>query len=534
MREIVTRAFQLSKDSDWRDGSMEVWRRAPILPTFYSSKLPASHEGDRIKELGANCKCRIIKNESGLSLVAVLWIVMILTIIATEFLYSVRLEQRIQGNMVERTKMFYAAKAGLETFIAQIRDDETPYDALTEDWAEGITGAIEDGMRANNALSYKVTVTDEASKINITTADENMLQGVLALAGVSDEETAQTLAQAIIQTREEKFRTVGDLAKVEGMTPEILYGNPQQLQQTSAQTQQQTEVSDEEQQAGKPLIDLVTVHSVDKNVDAEGQKRVDLNSANQEQLSQIQDENQQPILSSQEAQAIIDQRDQKKYESIGDLFDTPAVSENMFNEIKDRITIGDEQDSGEGGENKVNINTAGADELQNLPSIDQGVAEDIIRYRDSQGEFNNVDEIRNAKVVNIDDMRVLSDKLATSNEPVVAGKINVNTAPVEILQLLPGMDEQKAQAIIAYREVDTEKDTDQQGGPFENIGQLLNVEGIDENTFRQIVDLVTYRSYAFQAESEGLAADNKPIASCNAIIDRTGDAIQIKQWRQRW
>ncbi|HIE25982.1 TPA: hypothetical protein EYP66_01695, partial [Candidatus Poribacteria bacterium] len=524
MREIVTRLFHLSKDSDWRDGRMEGWKRAPIFPTFYFSKLPLFHEGDHIKGLGTNCKGRIIKNESGLSLVAVLWIVVILTIIATEFLYSVRLEQRIQSNMVERTKMFYAAKAGLETFIAQLRDDETPYDALTEEWAEGLVGEIEDGMRPNNTLNYKVTVTDESSKINITTADENMLQGVLALAGVSDEETAQTLAQAIIQARAEKFRTVGDLAKVEGMTPEILYGNPQQqLQRTSAQTQQQTEVSDEEQQAGKPLIDLVTVHSVDKNVDAEGQKRVDLNSANQEQLSQIQvgdsggdeDKNQQQILSPQEAQAIIDQRDQQKYESIGDLFDTPAVSENMFNEIKDRITVEDEQDSEEGGENRVNINTASVDELQNLPSIDQGVAEDIIRYRDSQGEFNNIDEVRNAKVVNIDDMRVLSDKLATSNEPVVAGKINLNTAPVEILQLLPGMDENKAQAIVAYREIDTETGTEQQGGPFENIGQLLNVEGIDENTFRQIIDLVTYRAYAFQVESEGLAEDNRPVASCN-------------------
>jgi len=500
----------------------------------------------------------IIKKESGLSLVAVLWIVIILTVIATEFLYSVRLEQRIQGNMVERTKMFYAAKAGLETFIAQLKNDETPYDALTEEWAEGITGAIEDGMRANNTLNYKVTVTDEASKINITTADENMLQGALALSGVNDEETAQLLAQAIVQAREQKFRTVGDLAKVEGMTPEILYGNPQQqLQQTSDQIQQQSETDDEEQQSGKPLIDLVTVHSVDKNVDAQGQNRVDLNSANQEQLSQIQvedsveggDENQQPILSSQEAQAIIDQREQQQYESIGDLFDTPAVSENMFNEISDMITVEDEGnnedegndeekggggDGGGDGENRVNINTASAEELQNLPSIDQGVAEDIVRYRDSQGEFNNIDEIREAKVVNTDDMRILSDKVTTSSEQVVAGKINVNTAPVEILQLLPGMDETKVQAIIAYRETETEGEN-QQGGPFENIGQLLNIEGIDENTFRQIIDLVTYRAHAFMVESEGVAEDNKTIASCTAIVDRTGnDAIQIKLWKQRW
>ncbi|MBM3239344.1 hypothetical protein FJZ31_23875 [Candidatus Poribacteria bacterium] len=515
MREIITRVLQLSKDSDWKDGRVEGWGRWPTLPTS-DFRLPTS--------------------ESGLSLVAVLWIVMILTVIATEFLYSVRLEYYIQSNMVERTKMFYAAKAGLETFIAQLKSDETSYDALTEDWAEGLTGEIEDGMRPNNTLSYKVTVTDEAAKININTADENMLRGVLALAGVSDEETSQTLAQAIVQAREQKFRTVGDLAKVEGMTPEILYGNSQQqLQQTDTQTQQQSETNDEEQQSSKPLVDLVTVHSVDKNVDSGGQNRVDINSANQEQLSQIQGENQQQLLSPQEAQAIIDQRGQQQYNSIGDLFDTPAVSENMFNQMRDSISTEDE-------EGKVNINTADASQLQSLPSMDQGVAEDIIRYRDSQGQFNNIDDIRNAKVVNLDDMKVLSDKVATTNEQVVAGKINVNTAPAEILQLLPGMDETKAQAIVSYRETNTDtgqsqrsQGANQQGGPFENSGQLLNVEGIDENTFRQIVGLVTYRAYAFMVDSEGVAKDNKTVASCTAIIDRTGnDTIQIKLWKQRW
>jgi competence ComEA-like helix-hairpin-helix protein len=397
-------------------------------------------------------------------------------------------------------------------------------------------------MRPNNTLNYKVTVTDESAKINVNAADENMLRGVLALAGVSDEETSQTLAQSIVQAREQKFRTVGDLAKVEGMTPEILYGNPQQQLQQNSAVQEQSQISDAEQQSYNPLIDLVTVHSVDKNVDSQGQNRIDLNSANQEQLSQIQAEsageddggNQQQILSPQEAQAIIDQRGQQQYESIGDLFDTPAVSENMFNEIRDMITVENQEGDEEGGENRVNINTASADELQNLPSIDQGVAEDIIRYRESQGEFNNIDEIRNAKVINIDDMRILSDKVTTSSEQVVAGKINVNTAPVEILQLLPGMDENKAQAIVTYRETETETDANQPGGSFENIGQLLDVEGIDENTFRQIVGLVTYRGYAFMVESEGVAADNKTVASCTSIVDRTGNAIQIKLWKQRW
>ncbi len=471
---------------------------------------------------------RHIKNESGLSLVAVLWIIVILTVIATEFLYSVRLEQRIKDNMLERTKMYYAAKAGLEMFIAQLKEDETPYDALTEEWAEEITGEIEDGMRANNTLEYKITVTDEGSKVHLNQADENMLQGILQLAGVADEEILQTLAQDIISARDDKpFRTVGELLRVEGMTPELLYGTPEQQEAASEQTEEQKTDTDADEQPATPLINLITVNSLDKNVDADGQPRVNLNSANQDQLSGIQGPNQEQPISSGEAQAIIDQRDQQQYNNIGELFDAPAVSENMFNNIQDQISVNDEQD-------RVNINNASAGELQNLQGIDNGVAEDIIRYRDQQGSFNNVDDIRNAKVVNVDDMRILADKITTSDEQAVPGKINVNRAPAEILQLLPEIDENKAQAIIAYRDVDTESGTNEQGGPFENLGQLLDVEGIDSSTFQQIVGLVTYRAYAFMVKSEGIARDNKSIASCTTIIDRTGDVIQKKLWQQQW
>ena len=57
-----------------------------------------------------------------------------------------------------------------------LRGDETPYDALGEDWANEIEEQIEDGTRAGNALTYRVKITDEGSKININTADGDVIQ----------------------------------------------------------------------------------------------------------------------------------------------------------------------------------------------------------------------------------------------------------------------------------------------------------------------------------------------------------------------
>ena len=52
--------------------------------------------------------------EDGLSLISTLWMLTVLSVLATHFLYSIRLEQRAQANFAERTKFHYAAKAGFE------------------------------------------------------------------------------------------------------------------------------------------------------------------------------------------------------------------------------------------------------------------------------------------------------------------------------------------------------------------------------------------------------------------------------------
>ena len=62
---------------------------------------------------------------------------------------------------------------------------------------------------------------------------------------------------------------------------------------------------------------------------------------------------------------------------------------------------------------------------------------------------------------------------AARREPVASGKININTATVDQLALLPGIGTRTAQAIIAYRA---------QHGPFPTVGDLTKVRGIGEKT----------------------------------------------------
>ena len=75
-----------------------------------------------------------------------------------------------------------------------------------------------------------------------------------------------------------------------------------------------------------------------------------------------------------------------------------------------------------------------------------------------------------------------SDYITDREEQSATGAlININTAGEQALCTLPGIGSSKAQAIISYRE---------EHGSFKDIKEIMNVNGIGENLFNQIKDLI--------------------------------------------
>lgn len=60
-------------------------------------------------------------------------------------------------------------------------------------------------------------------------------------------------------------------------------------------------------------------------------------------------------------------------------------------------------------------------------------------------------------------------------------KIDINSAPIDTLMTLPGIGETKAAAIINFRE---------RYGSFEQIEELTYIQGIGQNLFDQISNLI--------------------------------------------
>jgi len=61
-------------------------------------------------------------------------------------------------------------------------------------------------------------------------------------------------------------------------------------------------------------------------------------------------------------------------------------------------------------------------------------------------------------------------------------RINLNRAEVWLLEALPGIGEERAKAIVAYRN---------QNEPLRNTSELIKVEGIGTKTYEQIKHLIT-------------------------------------------
>jgi competence protein ComEA len=69
------------------------------------------------------------------------------------------------------------------------------------------------------------------------------------------------------------------------------------------------------------------------------------------------------------------------------------------------------QKSGPASADKVNINSATAEQLQNLPGVGPVTAKAIIEYRTKVGKFNRIEEIINVKGVGEKKFQRIKDRI---------------------------------------------------------------------------------------------------------------------------
>lgn len=406
-------------------------------------------------------------------LVGLLWCLALLSVIVIGVLHTARLDLQVVKNYGDRIQAHYLALAGIEKAKALLfqnakdrsRNGKNHTGELYNDqqqfrdvpFGRGQFRVFRRG-RQDEGGGIVYGVSDEESRLNINQATVDQFTNVVGMtpdvaAAVvdwrSDENSPVTPGgaksdyylslQPPYLPRNGPFQTVRELLMVRGVTREQLFG------QDAAQNgllgsegdggdgMPSDNESSSLEDAGWSA--MMTVDSSDDDVSAGGQDRVNIQSADEAALTGVRG------ITSGIAKAIIAYRGQNQFKSLADLLDVVAPSQNRG-----------------GKTNATSSNASGP------------------------------------KVISEDLLRDVADELTAASDQKLAGTINVNTAGIDVLICLPGVDRELAQAIISYR---------QSEGFLPNIAWLLKVPGMTRDIFKLIAPLVSVRSETYRIVSEG-------------------------------
>jgi competence ComEA-like helix-hairpin-helix protein len=179
------------------------------------------------------------------------------------------------------------------------------------------------------------------------------------------------------------------------------------------------------------------------------------------------------------------------------------------------------------GQPRINIATATKSALTQAFSANLTAQEiDAIIQQRTSTPFKSPADILQTPNLSREKVAGMYDRLTVTADKIRKGLVNVNTAPAEVLMALPGMDEAAARAIVQRRETT---------GPYENLGDLLEDEGMSTDVFRRVADALTTRSRTFCVRSTGQDADGiRMTITCLLGVETTGSeaTTRILYWRE--
>ena len=383
---------------------------------------------------------RVIQyRRSGIALVAVLWAVMLLTALVTVMAKTSRLETRVSLASAERVGGKWACRAGIETAIGLLNDDTTPADSLADLWNDPVE--CEDILCGD--FTFTIRVIDESGKLNINTATLKQLlelpfmeankEIVGAILDWRDEDDNQQAngaeagyyrnqSEIPYEIRNGNFRTIRELLLVKGVTREYFYGEDTNfngmLDFNEKDGSERWPMDNEDDVLDEGWISFMSCYSYAQNVDADGEERVNINEADEDELTE------KLGITKGQAKWIVENR-RNDYESITDLINDRSPSEPRevreseserpeemdlatFADIADRITVNDEEVQ----VGLVNVNTAPREVLVALTEGDETLADSIISYRDSM-DVESVGDLALGETMTVSDLKKIADKITT-------------------------------------------------------------------------------------------------------------------------
>lgn len=138
---------------------------------------------------------------------------------------------------------------------------------------------------------------------------------------------------------------------------------------------------------------------------------------------------------------------------------------------------------------RIDLDRASASELVRLPGVGTILARRIVQDREERGPFGTLEVLGRVRGVGPTLLGRIRPHIAVASGGNLQGrfdptKVSLNTAPVAVLEQLPGIGPARARAIVEDR---------RRNGPYSNVDDLRRVRGIGAATVDRLRSLVTVR-----------------------------------------
>lgn len=485
---------------------------------------------------------------TGYVLVAVLIVVVVLSLTAYQFTEMMTAEHRAAARSNDAAQVRMAASSGVHYAAAMLADPTSlngqvggnPYvaGAFTP---QTVRAAGNSGAEARFALvaaantgsgTYEQrfgAVTDESAKLNINAliqldpSGEQLYAALMKLPNMTadvadaivdwvdpdDDSRTSGAESSYYQGLGQPYRakngplnTLDELLLVRGVTPQFLFGNDRNRNGLADDDPNGAQAFD------RGLGDFLTVYGRELNVDSTGVLRVNVNES--EDLPGLHQK-----LTARVGPDLAD------YILAYKLFktSTPAAAPPPTT-----VTGG-----------PAELSTAVSATLGTLP-INRRRLKSVLDLINTQVTLPTAG-IPNAPTVVVPSplndpvklaslLATLMDATTTTTSVELSPRVNVNTAPREVLVAIPNMTEADADIIIARREGQNPTDPATVSGAW-----LLGAGGMNPTVFKSIEKYVTGRTMVYRVQSIGYFAKGGPVARAEAVIDTNQGAPRILYFR---
>lgn len=527
----------------------------------------------------------------GVVLLAVLVVVVLLTLAAYQFSELMMAEYKAASSYTRAAQARAFADSGINYAAMLLSDPElfantlggNPYDNpdLFSAVAVGAGGLRQGYFSVVSPLGpddtpgsqpFRYGAADEAAKINLNGLLRVDRSGSFAVRVLTTLGIPEDTANAIVDwidtddtprangAESETYSVLGYRAKngpldtleellfVRGVTPELLFGNDRN----------RNGVIDPDEQAGGVLRDLgwsayLTVYSREQNVDGEGNPRIYVNDTNTEQLYNKLTE----AVGAELANYIIAYRaySQSSSGSGGQQGGSSPQSGSSQQGGNRSGQQQPQQNSQSGQQSQGGQDSAPApvtksaadlsrDELQlgsrsrgrRLSSIFELINSEVTIPARNQGQpATRVVSPLNDPQTLYEMLPLLFDKVTTSRDQDLPARVNINTAPRQVLLALPagtdgaGLTETEVETILSSRpnpSAITAPDP-----IFETPAWLYTEANLTVDKLRTLERFITSRTQVYRLQVVGHFAQGGPSMRVEAIVDTNRGRPRVVYWR---